>query len=170
MPTETTKNSEESAARKTKPVKRRGPNALLIVIVILAGVAFYFYRQYDSLKSNPEAASADAADEVDRLVKEVSKYMVLPDETPTVATVTDISKLQNQAFFAKAKNGDKVLIFSEAKRAVIYDPVAKKIVEVAPINIGGGQGASSQTSVQSSPAPTPEPVETAPVSQESAAN
>jgi hypothetical protein len=53
-----------------------------------------------------------------------------------VATVSDASKLQSQQFFAKAQNGDKVLIFTNAKRAVLYRPSTNKVIEYAPVNIG----------------------------------
>lgn len=42
------------------------------------------------------------------MTDEVKKLMELPDENPTVATITDIEKLKEQAFFQKGKNGDIV--------------------------------------------------------------
>ncbi|OGN17447.1 MAG: hypothetical protein A3F48_04405 [Candidatus Yanofskybacteria bacterium RIFCSPHIGHO2_12_FULL_41_9] len=63
--------------------------------------------------------------------------LVLPtDEQPTVATVTDLEALKGQPFFLNAKIGYKVLIYTKAKKAILYDPQARKIVEVAPINLG----------------------------------
>jgi len=74
---------------------------------------------------------------VKKLVLEVGKLIELPiGEDPTVATVTDITKLKDQPFFAKAKNGDKVLIYTNARKAILYDPQAKKVIDIAPINIG----------------------------------
>lgn len=68
------------------------------------------------------------------LVKKVSKHMFLPEnEIPSLATVTDPEKLEAQSFFANAKKGDKVLIYSKARKAILYDPVADKIVTIAPI-------------------------------------
>jgi len=114
------------------------PNPLKLAVIILTAVslvstsaAIYYYRQYKQFKANPKIA---ADEEVSRLRAEVGQLMVLPDETPTVATVTDPEKLKGQAFFKDAKVGDKVLIFTKANKAVLYDPVAKKILETAPIN------------------------------------
>jgi len=76
---------------------------------------------------------------VNKLVKEVGQLIELPKETPTVATITDENKLKDQAFFANAKNGDKVLIFTNSKKAILYRPSLKKIIEVAPINLGQSQ-------------------------------
>lgn len=86
-----------------------------------------------------------AQDEVRKLVVEVGKLIDLPtSEEPTVVTVTDVSKLASQPFFAKAKNGDKVLIYTNAKKAILYDPQTKKIIDTAPINVGSP---SAQVSV-----------------------
>lgn len=102
-----------------------------IVAVVLAG---YFYSQLRVLKQNPQAV---AQKEAEALVAKVGRLVVLPDgETPTVATVSDPEALKDQAFFAKAQIGDKVLIFAEAKKAVLYSVSLNKVIDVAPLNIG----------------------------------
>jgi len=110
---------------------------ILVVFAVAAfTVAFYFYWQNRDLK-NPERA---AARETMELVAAIGKVMILPEgETPTVATVTDPEKLRDQVFFANAKAGDKVLLYTNARRAVLYDPVQNKIIEVAPLNIEDSQ-------------------------------
>jgi hypothetical protein len=65
--------------------------------------------------------------------------MVLPDEQPTLASVTDKSKLSDQPFFQKAENGDKILIFVQSRKAILYRPSIKKIIDVAPIQTLPGQ-------------------------------
>lgn len=70
------------------------------------------------------------------LAKRVGELMFLPqDELPTIATVSDPDALKNQSFFIDAKKGDKVLIYSNAKKAILYDPVANKIITIAPVNL-----------------------------------
>lgn len=112
-----------------KLTKKITPQRLLIglaVVVALGGLgtAGYFYYQYQTLT----ASSREAAD----IYKRVGKILELPDETPTLATVAEKEKLQEQPFFAKAENGDKVLIFPNAQKAILYRPSSKKIIEVAP--------------------------------------
>lgn len=104
--------------------------ALLFVGSVVA--AGYFYWKWSMLKNNPTAV---AEDESKALVEVVGKLILLPDEQPTIATVTDPSKLSDQAFFTNAQTGYKVLVFSVAKKAILYDPVGNKIIEVGPVNI-----------------------------------
>lgn len=106
----------------------------ILVLAVIAGSGYYLYSQNQKPSiQNP----ASTREEVKGLVSEVGKLIDLPKgEDPTVATVTDISKLQDQPFFQKAKNGDKVLIYTNAKKAILYDPLSKKVLDVAPINIG----------------------------------
>ncbi len=84
--------------------------------------------------------------EIKDISAKISKLMVLPvDETPTLATVSDPEKLRDQAFFANAKTGFKVLVYSKSQKAILYDPYTNKIVEVAPIN--SNAAVSSSTSL-----------------------
>lgn len=109
------------------------------MVLVLAGVGYSVYQktQQQPADLSTDAAQRAAREEVGKLVSEVGKLIDLPSgEDPTVATVTDISRLQDQPFFARAKNGDKVLIYTQAKKAILYDPSAKKILDVAPVNIG----------------------------------
>ncbi|MDP2693189.1 MAG: hypothetical protein Q8O88_06180 [bacterium] len=86
------------------------------------------------MKKYPEATTEQ---EVDKLVAQVGKLIVLPEnEKPTVATVKNPENLRKQPFFANTKEGDRVLIYTVAKKAILYDPVLNKIVEVAPLTIG----------------------------------
>jgi hypothetical protein len=109
-------------------------SAAIIVVAALVG-AGYFYYQYQSVQKQLQN-NTSGPQEVDKLVEEVGKLIDLPkDELPTVATVTDLEKLRDQPFFRNAKNGDKVLVFQKAQKAILYDPVAKKIIEVSQVDV-----------------------------------
>lgn len=120
--------------------------AVAILALALAAGGYYFFTQYQTkqAQSNPQA---QAQDEAKKLVKEVGKILDLPTgEDPTVATITDITKLAGQPFFQKGKNGDKVLIYRNAGKAILYDPVNKKVLDVAPVNIGTGSAEAASPS------------------------
>ncbi len=133
----------------TRKVKN---NLLLICVVgipILVAVCFFFYQTAkNQQQNNPAAMQKTAVEQAQKLADEIGKLMVLPtDEIPTVATVTDISKLAGQQFFKNAKNGDKVLIYTKAKKAILYDPAIHKIIEVGPVNVGPQATPSIQAKV-----------------------
>ena len=73
---------------------------------------------------------------------------------PTVATVSDINKLRTQPFFTNAKNGERVLIFKNTKKAIIYRPSTNQIIEIAPIIPGTEDGAVSASLSPAEPTPT----------------
>ena len=108
----------------------------VLFVLLVASVVFgsYTYWKLNKLRQNPQQI---AQEEVKDLVAKVKKLIVLPaDEMPTVATVNKPDALKDQTFFANAKIGYKVLIYTAAKKAILFDPTSGKIVEVAPINIG----------------------------------
>jgi len=113
----------------------------LAVIALTAGFGtYYFYTKYQTLKKNPDLITKE---ETQVLTERVGKAMQLPDETPTVATVMDKDKVKDQPFFTNAQNGDKVLLFVNAKKAILYRPSTDKIIEVAPIFTDGATATST---------------------------
>lgn len=140
MPTNPLKNQEWLTTKAGEGlynlfrIKKYLPVIVAVVALAATGFAVSFYMQLRELRRNPQQI---AQEEVQQVVGMVGRLIVLPEgETPTLATVTDQEKLRSQPFFALAKNGDKVLIYTNAKKAILYDLVANKIVEVAPLNIG----------------------------------
>ena len=101
-----------------------GAGGLLLVVSLVAFLVMFI--QYRNLKSDPNAEK-DA--EAKQLVAQVGKFYDLPtDETPTVATVSDKSKVVDQPFFAKAENGDKILIYRKNKLVILFRPSQNKII------------------------------------------
>lgn len=135
---------EKKTVRKSGLQKIFVPGILLLLVLACAA-SVYLFVQLQKIKSSPEVAAQDEAAEV---IEKVGALIMLPtDETPTVATVSDPDMLKDQAFFANAKQGYKVLIFSKAQKAILYDPESNKIVEVAPINVKQ-DGAAETTNPQ----------------------
>ena len=129
---------------------------VIILFVSAAGAAGYFYKQYNDIKNNPNKVSTD---EINSITSAISKFMDLPTgETPTLATVTDKEKLKDQDFFKNSENGDKILIYANAKKAVLYRPSAGKVIEVAPLLIG--DGSNQETNPTEAPTETSKEVPT----------
>src|SRR3989338_2914754 len=94
----------------------------LISIMAIGGVlsSFYFYRKYKDTQQLFRDINAVSQLDMKNLVEKVGKLIKLPeDELPTVATITDLERLKEQEFFAKAKVGDKVLLYPQAKKAFL---------------------------------------------------
>ncbi len=112
-----------------------GKKILIAVIVVLllgaSGSSVYFYSQWKKAIQGPDRATEE---EIISITKILSESIELPkDEEPTMATVVDREKLQDQEFFHNAENGDKVLIYANARKAILYRPGTEKIIEVAPV-------------------------------------
>ncbi len=146
-------SESEVIETQKKPMKKLLLSLGVLLLLGSAGSAAYFYKQYDTLKKNPSKVTQD---ETKALIEKVGQLIVLPaGEQPTVATVTDPSKLKDQAFFANAQSGDKVLVFTQAKKAILYSPADNKIVEVAPVNLGSSNTPQAQVSGSSTDTTNP---------------
>ncbi len=99
--------------------------AATVMVCALVGTLLFMYAP------RPDPARA----EVKSVVELIGAHIVLPQgEEPTVATVSSLEQLEGQPFFENAKVGHKVLIYTKAKKAILYDPVIDKVVEVAPLS------------------------------------
>jgi hypothetical protein len=122
--------------------------AIALGFLVLIIMLFSLMSERNELKEQVTKLSGSSADsgaeEVKRITREISRTFQLPTgETPTLATVTDATKVRAQAFFHDAQNGDKVLLYSKAGQAILYRPSTKKIIAVAPVNLNGSGSSNS---------------------------
>lgn len=110
----------------------------ILIVVLLSSAFYYFFTSFNPVKAQDELTPQ-------ALIESVSKIAELPNEQPTIATVTSKEELSQFTFFSQAKLGDKVLIFNEAKKAYLYRPATDKIIEVGPIVITEGAENIEQT-------------------------
>ena len=156
--------TQETTATTAKASSSLLKTVLMVLIPLLIGGALVFgvAKQKPEFLGLPKGSSQVQA-EVDALVAEVGKLIVLPsDERPTVATITDVEKVKDQAFFKNAQNGDKVLIYTNARKAILYRESEKKVIEVGAVNINqaspqASPGASPVASPTATPQATPQP-------------
>lgn len=123
--------AEDQAAGTHK--KQRKPRIILILLIMIcitaSGASIFFFIKYREASSTEEAAKQ-------QLVGQISQTIQLPDETPAVVTVADKTKLTNKALAARLENNDKLLIFGNAKRLVIYRPSTKKVIDMLSFQNG----------------------------------
>ena len=100
------------------------------VVFILASAWLLFDRQTRENIGGPEPVG----EEIRKMVERAASHAMFPEgEEPTVATVVDPAKLAGQEFFRRARVGDAVLVFRNAKMVILYNPESDRIVNMAPL-------------------------------------
>lgn len=107
----------------------------IFVIAVFSVLINQESKKLEEKRQNPNS-SAISPDEVKKLEAEVRQFIALPEgEDPSVVTIADAEKIRSKSFFANGQNGDKVLIYSRAGKAILYRPSTKKVIEVTDINL-----------------------------------
>ena len=105
----------------------------LLVVIIGGGIYLFVIKPRQSAVAGASTdTSADSA-KYTALIDKVKKIILVPDESPTIATIANLVEVQKQnaTFYADAKEGDTVIIFST--KALIYRESEDKIINVAPV-------------------------------------
>jgi len=106
----------------------------VVYMAVSTFAAVRFYDLYKTYEAKVPVSDKEAEKETNMLVSQLKKIMEVPNETPVIATVKDKESLkQQQAFFAQAENGDKLIVFQAARKAVLFRPSVGKIVESGPL-------------------------------------
>lgn len=131
-----------SLKKKIKELKKRKVSAwtyfwtlffswfLGFLTIIFAALWFHAaFIMPDILSSRSGNTESDS-----EIVMRVGALIELPDETPTVATVTDPAKLAGEPFFAQAMLEDKVLIYTTSRRIILYRPSTNEIINIGDLS------------------------------------
>lgn len=116
------------------------------IVIIIVGLTFLFIPRSALPFPLPGAVPTPipVPKAVTTLLDDVGKKTLLPqEEVPTIATVSDPAKLQDQPFFAKAKKGDKALMYINAKKAFLYRPSTDEIIQTSRLEIVDGTASES---------------------------
>ncbi|MGD8373685.1 MAG: hypothetical protein PVI21_02395 [Candidatus Woesebacteria bacterium] len=117
--------------------------AVVVAFVVLAGSAGYFGWQFYVLKNDTEAQNKALAADVK---SQVSKIYAVPEgEEPTVARIENKDSLADQVFFAKAQNGDYVLVYEKSKLALLYRQQDGKLINAGPISTESDDDITNKT-------------------------
>lgn len=126
-------------------------NLILVIITITLISAFGFYvvnkknisvgEALGDSDSQVEVANTQS-EEKEILARDIltdfgAIYEIPPDEVPTIIAITDANKLRESEpeFYANAKNGDKLIVFTTKKLAFIFRQEEKKIINTAPVQL-----------------------------------
>lgn len=111
-------------------------SGVMILLLFFSVFSTYKYVQVENrlnqLGANTIMSGKSSAD---KIINEAGAVAKLPDgETPTVALIKNVSQLKGQPFFVGAENGDYLMVYTHAKKALLYRPSINKIIEYSNTN------------------------------------
>lgn len=116
----------------------------LLIIVIVALLGFAIFKKFSPAAKTAEGQLSEK--QIKTLVTKVSKLINVPAETPVIATIIKADQLiAEQKFYAGSKDGDYLMVFPTAQKAIIYRESENKLINVGPIIVD--QKATSTKSV-----------------------
>jgi hypothetical protein len=146
---QTTQTTSSSSTKKSSfPLK----NILVFTLFLgLAGSLFWGYQSNNKYKdaqeqinllSSVEGQQEVAKQEIQAIVEKVKTHMELPEgEDPAMATVLNAESLASeQPFYKDATNGDKVIVYQKANKAILYNPEKDIVVNVDDFVIAPATG------------------------------
>ena len=121
------------------------PKTILRLLAVLALLIFglWSFRSYQNAQEkldslDPQVRSAAAQKERQELLAAAGKLMVLPAGEPLIFDIENAEAMaQSQPFFANVQEGDKVLIYVQAGKSIIYSPARNIIVNVGTLSVSG---------------------------------
>lgn len=106
---------------------------IAVVFFLIWTAAFFDLGRYSVYQANP---SLQGQEQATQILREVGQLIQLPpNETPTMATISNAAAVkQSQPFLANAENGDVLIVYANAREALLYRPSTNKLIAVGPVN------------------------------------
>ena len=102
------------------------------IIILKIGVLMVIVTAASMFLFNGQAEKEDII-----ILKNISKYVVLPEEEPTIAKVINIDRLKDEPFFKNAKNGDTMFVFIKSDKVILYSVIMGKVINIGSIKDAG---------------------------------
>ena len=147
-------NEVRPSRTKKRLFSKIGIGIVVLTLLLLASIAanVYQYLQVQDYRKTPTKAAQEEQTRVTELVRkryQIPTYTtkegdkdVTKEDTPQIATITDITKMKGQAFFDKAQNGDYIVVFPNTRIALIYREKTDQIINSGPVTVDANQQAS----------------------------
>lgn len=107
--------------------KRRKKKLVMILFFILAVFTVFFGYIFIKEYNAPKGTHNEI------IIQKLSKLIILPDENPDIATISDVKSLKesDSEFYKDSKDGDQLILYTS--KAIIFREDQNIIVNVAPI-------------------------------------
>ena len=121
--------------------------AVALVLVVWGAVKFF---SDDGLTAGGDQTAASSTEgqlsekEIKSLLTAASSLILLPEEEPTIVTITNAKEAAaQQTFYQGSVDGDKLIVFPKAQKALIYSPSREILVNVGPVYFNEEQTAAA---------------------------
>lgn len=136
-----TSKVEHFAHKKKNSKSRKKIISFFFILLIILGFVLFTYKKNKEAERldqlSQSASELTTEDQVQSVLASVSKLTILPDEAPVLFIISDVDLLKKeQLFFNNAQNGDILLVFPQAVKALIYSPSRNLIVNMGPVSFG----------------------------------
>lgn len=127
----------QQSAPESRPQKKQTSSTMIPliaagVLVVLVALGFILGGSADVAKDG-KIDDTEAA----QILTEMQTLIQLPQEKPVMALVTNADTLiKEQTFYQGVSNGDVLVIFPQARKAVLYSLKKKMLINVGPVNLG----------------------------------
>ena len=125
---------EQVTTKRRSKFKWKSFLAILIVLASLATAGFFWNDARQAKQQTVDAVANRNKEETNQVVSSLKTVLFVDEkEEPTVARIEDPSVLQkkNPDFYKNTQVGDYLVLYP--KRAIIYRPDEKQIINIAPI-------------------------------------
>lgn len=121
--------------------------------VIVIGVLLLFLLPSGDIAKDGKISESEAQ----KIKAEIVKLINTPQEEPVMALVTNADQLiTEQPFYQGVTNGDVLVIYPQARKAILFNPRTNKLVNVGPVNVGEATQTGRPEPGTLAPAATPE--------------
>ena len=115
-----------------RPAVKINKRKIIMTAAIIVAALVLLLSVWGIISLINNRSSQDAA-----IVRKVAKHLLIPEEQPTIVRIEDPENLVGeQPFYQGAEDGDYLLIFTGARKAVIYSRKHDIIINAGPIYAG----------------------------------
>ncbi len=128
----------ETRTEATKSTKKISKKTMIKIVSACIIIALLVVMAISYQKNNTPEKKELA--QTNMLLKNIGKHHLVPNEQPIIATINEADMLiKEQPFYANVQNGDKLVIFPIAQKAIIYSPKLDVIINSGPFIISESQ-------------------------------
>ncbi len=121
----------KSFGEENFPKKKRRFSFKKIFIWVIVLISIYFLVVFGLQIFNAYQTKSNAPT-TEQILNAIRGEIILPtNEEPVIKTVTNLEEVKYQPFFMNAEVGDQVIIYSVAKKAILFRPSTNKIIEAS---------------------------------------